>query len=159
MELFASYLCLVYHEARNVRHLIRAGCLPVGPYERMRSSLPTNRNAAWEAMQDIRLEASQSCSATAASELLASRYGIDLQELVLMFEHECWTHSAYGGNRWAGITGVVLQLRDALDQSDTARTQDLLGRVDAMSHNTDGVDEKLRDLDAALRGELMKNGE
>ena len=46
LEEFVSYLCLVYHEARNVRRLIKDGHLEAGPYEPLRR-LPKNREEAW----------------------------------------------------------------------------------------------------------------
>jgi hypothetical protein len=149
LDLFASYLCLVYHEARNVRHLIRDGYLESGPYLRVQS-LPTNRNAAWGDMQVLRTQASGSGNAAEASDVFARRFRLTLEELVDLYEDRHWRDALYGGNRWSGITQSVLELRDALDRDDAKTATDLLTQIPTMSHNTGQVEEKLRGLDAAL---------
>ena len=55
---FVQYLCLCYHEARNVRHLVKAGHVPVHPFERLRG-LPTNKTDAWNEMAPMRAEAAE----------------------------------------------------------------------------------------------------
>ena len=45
-----QYLCLCYHEARNVRHLVKAGYVPPQLFERLRL-LPTNKIEAWHALR------------------------------------------------------------------------------------------------------------
>src|SRR3989442_15115044 len=50
MELLADGLALVYHEARNVRFLIRASVIPATGWEKL-VALPTNRVDAWKKIQ------------------------------------------------------------------------------------------------------------
>jgi hypothetical protein len=149
LHLFASYLSLVYHEAGNVRHLIKEGFIARRPYEQV-LSLPKNRENAWAVMQDLRTRASRSGSAEAASKVFANQFRLDLEELVDLYEDRLWRHSAYGGNRWSGITQSVIEPRDALDQGG-AEAADLLDRIPAMRHNTGQVEEKLHRFDAALQ--------
>ena len=53
-RILAELVCLVYHEARNVRHPIKAGMLPkAGKYAKL-TSAPTHRLDAWKAMAGIR---------------------------------------------------------------------------------------------------------
>ena len=149
LEAYVGYLCLVYHEARNVRHLIKEGFLARESYEKL-MSLPRNREDAWAAVQDLRTRAARSGSVTAASEVFAIQFGLGLDELVDLYEDSHWRHSAFGGNRWSGITRSLIALRDALDEDNAVEVVDLIGRIPAMSHNTGQVLEKLRGLDASL---------
>lgn len=149
LDLFVAYLCLVYHEARNVRHLVKERFRERGPYQYLQT-LPTKREAAWAAVQDLRRRASRTGSATAASEMFADRFRLALEELVDLYEDTHWRNYPLGGNQWSGITRSVIELRDALDQGDAERVSDLLSRIPAMTHNTGQVGEKLRRLDAAL---------
>jgi hypothetical protein len=147
---FASDLCLVYHEARNVRHPIKDGCLEGASYERLRN-LPTNRERAWEAMQDLRVQASLAESALAASRMFEQRFKIGLEPLLDLYKSECWGSSSYGGNPWVVITEAVMELRDALARSDSEQVDDLLERIQLMHHHTGQVGDKLARLDALLR--------
>jgi hypothetical protein len=146
----ASYLGLVYHEARNVRHLVNKGFLARGAYEQV-LSLPGNREDAWAAIQVIRTRAARSGSAKSATDVFAIQFGLSLEELVDLYEDRHWRHSAVGGNRWSGITRSLIELRDALDQDDAVQAADLFSRIPAMLHNTGQVEQKLSGLDAALR--------
>jgi hypothetical protein len=51
---YVSYVCLVYHEALNVRHLVKQGYLERDPYRRLCDSLATNRYVAWSQLQPVR---------------------------------------------------------------------------------------------------------
>lgn len=146
---FVSFVSLSYHEARNVRHLIRGGFLDSAQYELIRS-LPTNRAAAWAELQDLRKRASQSTSASAASEVFASRFQLTLEDLVDLFSNLSWRDAPYGGNQWREITQAVIALREALDSEDAASTRDLVESIPVMRHNTGRVGDKLRNLDASL---------
>lgn len=146
---FASYLSRVYHEARNVRFLIKKGFREAGPYERVRS-LPENREAAWAEVQVFRLRASWSGTPAAACDLFARRFRLTLKELVELYEDEHWMDAPRGGNRWAEITRSVIKLRDALSRGDAGRAAELLESMPNMCHNTGMVGDKLRRLDASL---------
>jgi hypothetical protein len=146
---FASYLCLVYHEARNVRFLIKGDFREAGPYERVRS-LPKDREAAWAEMQVLRLRASWSGTPAAARDVFAHQFRLTLEELVELYEDEHWKDAPRGGNLWAEITRSVIELGDALSRGDEGRAFELLGSMPNMHHNTGIVGDKLRELDASL---------
>jgi len=150
LDEFVSYLCLAYHEARNVRVLIKEGHLEARPYEALRR-LPKNREEAWAAMQNLRMQASQSGSAAEASSLFALRFEFTLEELVGLYEDPHWECAAlFGGNRWSGITQSVMQLRDALDRNEATHAADLLRRIPTLMHGTGSIGDKLRRLDGTL---------
>jgi hypothetical protein len=147
---FVTHLCLVYHEARNVRHLIEKGLRPEGPYAQLRL-LPRNRDQAWAVMQDLRIEARRRGSARAAANVLARRFGLSLEDLVELYEDKNWKDAqSVGGYPWLKITRSVIELRDALDRNDERLVERLLAAIPDMSHNTGRVEEKLRGLDAAI---------
>jgi hypothetical protein len=149
LELFVGYLCLVYHEGRNVRHLIKAGYLEVSPYERLRQ-LPNNREKAWEAIQGLRAQASSTGSVVRACRVFERRFDIALEPLAKLYEDEQWSDAPYGGNQWARITRTLIELRDALNREDSEQAIVLLERIPLMSHNNGEVGKKLRRLDALL---------
>jgi hypothetical protein len=47
---FATYVALAFHEARNVRHLVKAGHVDKAPYRMLITGMPTNREEAWQAL-------------------------------------------------------------------------------------------------------------
>lgn len=99
-----QYLCLCYHEARNVRHLVKAGYVPPQLFERLRV-LPTNKIEAWHAMAPIRAEAAELGTARAASDLFTARFECSIEQLIELYRNPHWRSSASGGNPWAEITG------------------------------------------------------
>jgi len=67
-RILAELVCLVYHEARNVRHPIKAGKLPdAGKYAKL-TSIPRDRLDAWKAMDGVRTDAASSNSSPAVVE-------------------------------------------------------------------------------------------
>lgn len=142
---FVDYLCLVYHEARNVRHLIRSSLVEAGRYERLRA-LPTNRDEAWVSMGALRREAKAHGSAAGAVSVFLRRFGLSPDELLELYRSPHWKSAVIGGNRWAAIADAVVRLGDALDGGQTATALDLLRRIPQMCHNTGQVGEKLRRL-------------
>jgi len=146
-DLFVDCLALVYHEARNVRHLIKAKHLPSTGWEQLRS-LPTNRNEAWAHIQSCRRQARQARSASEAAQVFARQFGVGLTGLLDMYENPNWHHAkGYGGNAWAQITRDVIALRKALDGNGSAEFQALVIRLSECRHNNGKLTDKLRALD------------
>jgi hypothetical protein len=101
---FVDRLTLIYHEARNVRHLIRANHLPSAGWERLRS-LPKSRSEAWTYLQSCRHQARQASSASGAAQVFERLLAVGLTGLLEMYENPQWHHTkGYGGNAWAQIT-------------------------------------------------------
>jgi hypothetical protein len=149
---FVSFLALVYHEARNVRHLIRAGSVDRVRYRLIVDSLPKNSDEAWAAMQELRLAARAAAGATAAVDMFSRRFGLTLEELEDLYANSTWKDYAdvYGGTAWRVIVHDVIELRDALERGDDERAEKLLSRLPERGHNTepvDGVAKKLARLD------------
>lgn len=140
---FATYLTLAYHEARNVRHLARAGLVKKETYQSLIDGLPSNRDEAWKALQELRCEASHARSAKAAEAVFKGRFGLSLEDLALLSRDEHWKGSNRGGNRWAEIDQMIIELRDSIDADNRGRIDRCLERLNAMRHNTGTVAEKL----------------
>jgi hypothetical protein len=148
---YVSYLCLVYHEARNVRWLIKAGHREKGRYRLLVGSLPTDRIQAWSLLQPLRQTAVQAEDAGTASRIFEQRFGVSLEDLVDLYEDQHWKHAPmYGGSAWAPVARAVIDLREALDCSDRPRARKLLLSISAMNHNNGQVGEKLHELDAGI---------
>jgi|GEM_PF-1407999 hypothetical protein len=150
----ADYLALVYHEARNVRHLVNSGIVGADQW-RFLVALPTNRDAAWRELQELRRRASVSKTAYASAEVFAARFRVTLENLQALNSDEAWRSyaAAYGGTPWRVIVEHVIELRDAIDRGDTPTTDHLLARIPSLGHNTvivDGVARKLSNLDASI---------
>lgn len=146
----ADYTALVYHEARNVRHLIKAGCVFGAPWSPL-TNLSTNRDMAWQQIQPTRKQARSLAKPSAVLDAFQARFGASLEELLVMYQNANWKHAkAYGGNAWAAITQHVISLADAISRSDHVAIESLLSKLAAASHNTGARADKLRNLDGAL---------
>jgi len=75
-----DFLCLVYHEARNVRHLIKKSLIDGAPYKAL-VNLPTGRDEARAAMAPARREAARASSAESAARVFHRRFSRSLDEL------------------------------------------------------------------------------
>lgn len=106
LTLLADYLALVYHEARNVRHLIHAGFIDSGPWTRL-ISLPVNREKAWRELQSIRAAARKAQPPRDVLSAFERRFEISLQQLIELYGHQAWRGGAHGGNAWKGIAQLV----------------------------------------------------
>jgi len=146
----ADYLSLVYHESRNVRHLIDKGHLASEPW-RLVTRLPRNKHHAWQAIQPSRQAAAVAASALDAAAVFSSRFGVSLDQLVGLYANPNWRHApAYGGSAWRMPTELVISLIPAIDSGDTSRTPQLLADLRASKHNTGLLSEKLALLDSQL---------
>lgn len=70
ITLFADGPTLVYHEARNVRHLIKKGHVPSAEWQTLVSSLSADPVEAWRQLQPVRGAARVRPSAEEAAEVL-----------------------------------------------------------------------------------------
>jgi hypothetical protein len=144
IAIFADYIALAYHEARNVRHLVRAGYLDKARYALLISGMPTIRGEAWKALEPTRRQAACATSAREAEGTFQRRFDLWLEDLVAISEDPHWNGTQRGGNRWAEINRALILLRTAIDEHDKNRTTELLEQLPLMSHNTGRVGEKLR---------------
>ena len=139
-------ICLVYHEARNVRHPIKKGAITDKmPYLKL-TQLSHKKEQAWLQMARVRDNAVNADSAEGAASVFKKEYGVNLDDLLHLYEQSFWKGSAYGGNRWAPICKSVLELVEAMTDGDGCRSELLLKDIPKMSHNTGTVVAKLSDL-------------
>jgi hypothetical protein len=143
---FAAYVTLAYHEARNVRHLVRAGHLDKARHRLLIDGMPPNRQEAWKALEPLRREAANADSAREAENVFRRRFGLSLEDLVTISEDPHWSGTQRGGNRWVQIDRALIQLRGAIDRKDEKSTTELLERLPSMRHNTGFLGEKLKSL-------------
>lgn len=141
-------ICLVYHEARNVRHPIKAGKLADASKFARLLNLPTNRDDAWRHMSSLRNHAVNSGTIEAACKVFEQAFGVGLKDLVVLYEMPIWKHSAYGGNKWAGISSKICHLVDAMKITNELHAPGLYRDVLSMDHNTGRVADKLRRLNS-----------
>ncbi|MGO9272643.1 MAG: hypothetical protein ACLQOO_20815 [Terriglobia bacterium] len=141
---FATYVTLAYHEARNVRHLVRAGYLNEARHRLLITGMPTNREEAWKALEPLRREAANAVSARAAENVFRRRFDLSLEDLVAISENPHWSGTQRGGNRWAQINRALIELRAAIDQKDERRANELLDQLPSMRHNTGLLGAKLK---------------
>ncbi len=146
LQRVVELVSLVYHEARNVRHV--TGTLELRDPSRYAKfvSLPRNRADAWNQMGRLRDLAVQTGTIAGTVAIFTKHFGLGLDELVALYELPVWRHSPLGGNRWAGITEKVGELVRATDAGDPDRARTLHREVLSMRHNTGTVAEKLRGL-------------
>ena len=148
---FADYVTLVYHEARNVRHLVRDGHVEKESYKRIISSLSENPEIAWQQLQRVRIATKKAKSTKRIEKIFQDRFGKDLEELVVLFRNPEWRHAKLrGGNEWAKVTRAVIEFRDAIETNNVGRASELREYIRGMDHNTGKVEAKLYKLDAYL---------
>ncbi len=150
LPLLVDYAALVYHEARNVRHLIQERAVEPESWKYL-VALPVNRNKAWEALQGIRSEAQKAETVRAALLPFERRFKVTLEQLQVLYDHPTWRNAANGGNAWKAITELVLRLAVALEKGQSDEVSGLLAMLSQAQHNTGSVVTKLCQLDAALR--------
>lgn len=141
--LFATYVSMAFHEARNVRHLVKAGHLDSARYRLLITGMPKNRR---EALKPLRREAANAASAREAESIFRSKFGLSLEDLASMSEDPHWSGTQTGGNRWAQIDRALIELRTAIDQKEEEKTKELLERLPSMRHNTGSLGDKLKSL-------------
>jgi hypothetical protein len=138
---------LTYHQARNVRFLIKGGHLEHGQFASF-VSLPRNREEAWATLAVARRDAAASGTVSGAIRVFDARFEASLEHLSELYDHGAWRHSSLGGNAWAAIARAVISLRDALEGRDAASAGELIAAITMMRHNTGHVGDKLRTLNA-----------
>lgn len=149
-NVLCNYVALIYHESRNVRHLLSKGFLNPEPW-RFVVSLPTNRDDAWREIAPLRDKAQQNLSVDGALNVFKSRFHVSLIDLSELFANENWKHAKhYGGNAWAGITRLAVQLAEALRSKDRPAVCKIATQLKESQHNTGLVQEKIAQLDKAL---------
>ena len=142
-------LALIYHEARNVRHLIRKGFID-GDRWRYLVSLPTNRDDAWRKFTPLRRQALASQSVDGALDLFENRFHVSLSQLQVMFSNQNWRHARlYGGNAWARIVGLAASLAEGMKGAE-APVDEIAREIQSARHNTGTLSEKLARLERAV---------
>lgn len=143
-------VALIYHEGRNVRHLLSKDLLNPEPW-RFVVSLPTKRDDAWREIAPLRDKAQQTETVDGALKVFEHRFHVSLIELVSLFENENWSHARdYAGNAWAGISKLAAQLAEALRKNDMDAAYKIATQLKGSRHNTGSVQEKLVQLEKAL---------
>lgn len=149
LSLLADYLALVYHEARNVRHLIRRSVVDAAPWTYV-VSLPVNREKAWRELQSTRATARKAQTPRDVQSVFERRFHVSLLQLIELYGHQAWRGGAHGGNAWKGIAQLICRAAEHLEANRITETQEDFDRLAQAHHNTGLVSEKLHHLDRVL---------
>jgi hypothetical protein len=142
-------VALLYHEGRNVRHLVRQGLLDQEQW-RFLMSLPINREDAWREISAIRHKAQREVSVEGALRVFESRFHVSLRDLAEMFANENWRRAKmYGGNAWARIDKLTAELADAMRNQEVEAAEHIMTELRNARHNTGFLFEKLARLQKA----------
>ena len=145
-------VALIYHESRNVRHLVHKK-LVEGERWRFIVSLPTNRADAWREIISLRGKALESSLVDSALLVFESRFHVSLHDLSEMFGNENWRHAKhFGGNAWAEIAKLAIQLVEALRNKDEIAAKQIATQLNSAKHNTGFVHEKIARLEKERLG-------
>ena len=148
---FADLCALLYHEARNVRHLIEEGYASTEEYGKL-DWLPDNSKEAWRRLQPIRNTAKGAENSALVRRVFEDKFGLGLANTERLFKNPNWRHAKlYGGNQWANIARALSNLSVSLDNGDLDFARKLLPEVWKMKHNTGYVWEKFERLEKAVR--------
>jgi hypothetical protein len=140
-------VALIYHEGRNVRHLVRANLLEKERW-RFLGSLPANRDEAWSQIALLRNKAKLAHSVDGALRIFENRFHASLTDLEEVFGNKNWRHArTYGGNAWKAIVILTLELANALRNANLEAAQNLVTQLKSTRHNTGFFYDKLARLD------------
>lgn len=142
-------MSLVYHEARNVRHIVRDGVVEPHRWKYL-VALPVNREEAWRALQDIRAKARRADSAGEILQIFERRFRVSLSQLVSLYDNPAWRSQPFGGNAWKGVAELVGDLASCLGAGRLSDADVLLHTLRVARHNTGAVIDKLCQLDQRL---------
>ena len=141
-DVLCNVVTLIYHEGRNVRHLVHGGLIS-GEKWRYLVSIPTNSSDAWSTLVPIRSVALAAPSAERALKVFETRFRVSLADLADMFANENWRHAKlYGGNAWAVITRLAIRLAEGL-RNENGSVDQLVRKLEDARHNTGSLAEKL----------------
>ena len=150
VKLLADGLALVYHEARHVRHLVKAGHLSATGWERL-LRLPTNRVEVWQAVQAVRADAARRQIAAEATGCFERRFAKSLADLENLYANDHSRHArAVGGHAWRRVTAAVVVLRDAIEHDDGKEIASAAHALVRVRHNNGNVRDKITGLDAEV---------
>ena len=102
VRFFADPVTLTFHEARNVRHLVRDGKLEKAQFRMLTDGLPTGRDDAWARTSVPQSEAWEAETAQAAEAVFRRRFKLSLEDLVRLFSSPHWAEAleaAIGGRK------------------------------------------------------------
>ena len=146
VKLFADGLTLVYHEARNVRFLIKGDHIEREGWERL-LNLPSDRVKAWKDLQSLRKAARGKLAADEVSQVFEKQFGRGLKDLATLYANQNWKHAnAYGGHAWCHVTQLVVELGHALKRSDQAAINATCDALLLAKHNNGQLRNKIIEL-------------
>jgi hypothetical protein len=150
VKLLADALALVYHEARNARHLVKNGYLLPNGWEQL-LSLPTEKFEAWRAVQVVREDAANAITADKAIVQFEKRFGKNLASLSDLYANEHWKHaSAFGGHAWRRVTTVIGALGDAIELGNISEIERAVSSLLMARHNNGQIRDKIAELDTTI---------
>lgn len=143
-------VALAYHEGRNVRHLVREGLIDEECWKYL-ISLSNDRNDAWRQMSTTRDKARNIGSVDGVLQIFEDRFKVSLNDLAEMFANENWHHAKlYGGNAWAKIVILILELAEALRNEDIQLIQQVITDLKESRHNNGLLFDKLKKLEVSF---------
>jgi hypothetical protein len=145
---FTDLVTLLYHEGRNVRHLVKNGKPIDSKFLSLRDRLSTNRYQAWKQIQHLRLKAGKVRSSKKVKFIFEQYFKLTLDELIALYAHPSWKGTFYGGNAWLPLARKVKEASELLDSGSDDEANCLICQIMEMSHNTGKVNQKLKDLDS-----------
>ena len=149
MRFLVDLICLLFHEARNVRHPIKDGKLSKDQRYIKLLNLHHGRDEAWIQMSKIREKASTFKNTNEIVILFQKNYGIKINELLDLFNEPCWRNTQYGGNKWAPICSKIIELLNTMNSESSTKTAQITYDILLMDHNTGYVAKKLHELKEA----------
>ena len=142
----AELICLVYHEARNIRIPIRRGKVP----EKLRFAalmvLSAHPDLAWLELSPHRHAASRAKSADLAASMFANRFHHTLTDLAYLFQQPYWDIRSTGGPMWANVAIKIWELIGTRDLGDDSGSTDLYRELLQMPVPSGRVMDRLQSL-------------
>ena len=84
---FADLVTLLYHEGRNVRHLVKKDSTVDPKFLPLRNGLAKNGCEAWKQIQPLRLEASKARLGREVERIFERQFNLTSDDLVELYAH------------------------------------------------------------------------
>jgi hypothetical protein len=135
--IWCYYRNALHSSYREIRHLGVEGdpqCRAIAPpgYESQAEKCRSNRQ---QLKSSVPFRSVSNKSVSAYINAYESLTGLEPEQLVELFTVASWT-SSYGGEKWASIANLVVELGRAIDAVDTSECLSLCEQLRSIQHNS-----------------------
>jgi len=147
LSLFIDYITLLYHEARYIAILKNSEMAKDDKWSKIKK-IPPGRYQAFKELRKTYDLAHHAHTSMEIQQVFYRHYHVTLDDIKDLFEQPEWEKSQrrVGGNAWARITDLVINLGKHITENDQLATETVLTKLKNVSHNTNKLEIKRQQL-------------